>query len=643
MVRLRVGQRLKLLAQGTEVSCTEHAKVCLEGLLPNSAVKCRVVGEMRYTRNGVQADDAGRIPDVLKVLEIHGLPDDYEVFCRTPEGPIEFRLCLTATFSDVEVDLMIREIGSADYKWDADNRIPSRVKDLAARVNAFASHHLELHKVLNLIVAKPSQRLARQQAEVPLHGRYTLSPRDLLDNLRRGLLDAGARPTADKLLAHIEEETPDTPENAYVVQVSRRYRQVRQQLWKEIEDEKKRLEEGKKQLQEQYEQDDPKKSFSKDLALLNGVTTSLESLPKVSLPHAWHGFQSPPARVTNRVRYDPLYASVAALEDRLEPVFSKLERESGLRESLVELGRRKSWQVYEYWVVAKVYEALRKMKFDPVDPNVGGFAALEDTRGARYGLTQGSYTSLQHREMDHLRVKLFYDRAVAVDKSGKEMRPDIRLELTSEGDKYQGVTLILDAKASKLGDANLYQRQKTVDMLKKSARRYRNEFRKGKAAAYLLHRGFKEAWPARGAAGDTSPFLNESDFPYLGGICPLVPRQGENVSLQRILTAWFLSNNILSFCFRCGTSFGEDCKKPLEEYQRPKCEYPNCGLTVVVNYCMECRRSNAWSKIPKIYHKNKSEKLVTDRWVEDIEIARRPLYKQGLRHCPKCGSSKTSL
>lgn len=624
----------------------ENTPLHLIDLNPHSKVEISWTEAGKFTTRELHVNADGELSDLLKKIDMEGRGgNSLEITCSITGGRLTWILEIEyAHLIEQEVQKMVRDLGHPDYQYEVFAEVLSSVKFLEERVNKFVGHWNHLADLFQSIARQPSESIEFTEGVQSIRNSFRLTPQTLRENLRKGLLNAEGKPTGKRIVAQKYHPTLDNAENSYVVQVIGLFQNARKVLYGEILKENKRLQEEKRRYEDDFR---VPKNFGSPIKRTSDLLKRLGQLQSVELPKAWRSLKSLPNRNTNMVRFSPSYRGVAALEDALSELDLGIPRERRLRR-LGELGQRKTWRLYEYWMVRKIYDALISLQFREKSGHEfragDGFRALENEEGPLYGLVSGRSITLKHKDVCDLQIHLTYELEFAT-KEGR-MRPDLILEL-EYGDGEKNTTLILDAKYSRLGR----RREYTQSQIRRSARRYRNGWvthkKDNDAMAFLCHLG-DEVWPACPEPEGQQGILLRKDFPFCTGILKMTPENSSEATYRarRLITAWLFRNRIIAICFSCGN----DTKKRerIEEKVRPSgsSEYPvirhkcaKCDLGIEVNFCGTCARggSRKWEPILKLFPVRRESVEERAEWLSLVDIVR---GEGRYRNCPSCGSRR---
>lgn len=523
-----------------------------------------------------------------------------------------------------------REPGQAD--------LPQHLQNLRPDVERFVTNWHQLGEAVDAIVAHPSEALWPEIREVHVRGRYRTDAATIRRNLREGRLGPtedgqGWQPHGEYVWGAVDTATPDTPENAHVYTVVDSFHDVRQSLQQGLYAEK-------EELNREVERHE---TYGSDAALIRLLTrradradrelAALLGLPDLHLPADWEHLHSLPNRHTNRTRFDGRYRTVADLEDQLDQLF-RAGRSPDARRRIAELGERRPWELYEYWMVAKMCALLEELRFIPETPS--GFVALEHRSGAAYGLQHGASLTFTH-EGSGLTVRLTVQNDQA-----EGQRTDLQLALVG-GIEGRMTPLILDAKCKNFTPQAIHPN--LAHDLEYSARRYVADTG---GVAFLLHPSTLRAWPARSVR--QVPVLDAvRDMPFRHGIERLHP--DDDRSLRRVLTAWFVRHGVFWVCLSCGESH-RDAARPLPKYHLldfsrrhpwyPRegkhgwvCGNTSCGVGTVLTRCFSCKQL-----IVKTFPTQKAIRSDNAAWLNHVEIYAPDRHgRPGLRHCAACGDT----
>jgi PD-(D/E)XK nuclease superfamily/Domain of unknown function (DUF2357) len=586
---------------------------------------------------------------------------------------------------------MLDDLGSVDFRWDAESLVRSNAYELEEQAKKLAELWPDLEKALEAIQNNPSERLEDTIQEVGIHERYRLNATALARNVREGRIQEDGSPVTHRIFGVRQQASIDTSENAFAVMVAERFLEFRRVLTKAVDTEHLRLETELDRETEYANKNLPEKKKVKYDALLELVEktrSSLKSLNIELIPEGWEQLKSLPTAENNRVRFDPRYAVLPDILKSLEDIGFDDDSLRRLRQikSLEKEARRCTWQIYEYWLVKVLYRELGELRFSCVE----GFRSLEDERGTMYGLKQGHTILLRHESAEHLEIELTYDCDQI--RNGEHVRPDLLLEFHNTKQPQEKIPLTIDAKYKNYdknynsSDSKKQKRaeEKISDNFEKASRRYRIAFR---GMAFLAHYGKFEAWPARRKVGETQFPLEDDDYNFAGGIVQVVPRppdkngklRPDTRALRRILVAWLVRNGVFEVCFKCGEDLASQKKKDpksialrtktggtfgvpsfsrnympehgSKDFRMLKCCCPTCEAALSFNYCHECRKKERWTPIPKIFvstqqaqasDSDEEKEYASQGWIDHVEIVVAG-EKPGTRCCPHCGSDKVPI
>jgi Domain of unknown function (DUF2357)/PD-(D/E)XK nuclease superfamily len=669
---------LRIFAAGEEtalepnvvVVVPENARVELRGVPPNGVE----ITHHENVRRHVPRD----VTDLLDLLDLKSRNGDYAIRISALGQTFNFTLEIEpAHASDEDVQHMLDDLGSVDFRWDAKALVRSNAYQLEEQAQQLVKLWLDLEKALEAIQNKPSERLEETIQEVGIHERYRLNPAALARNVREGRIQEDGSPITHRIFGVRQQASIDTSENAFAVMIAERFCEFRQVLIKAVETERLRLEtELDRETEYAKESLSKKKKVKYDalLELVKRIKLSLESLIEL-IPEGWEQLKSLPTAENNHVRFDPRYAVLPDFLKSLEDIGFDDDSLRRLRQikSLEKEARRCTWQIYEYWLVKTLYRELGELRFSCVE----GFRSLEDERGAMYGLKQGHTILLRHESAEHLEIKLTYD--FEQTRNGEHVRPDLLLELHNSKQPKVKIPFTLDAKYKSYSIE--HNQQKIRDDFDSASCRYRKAFQ---GMAFLAHYGKFEAWPARSKVGETQVPLEDDDYNFAGGVVQVVPRlpdkngklRPDTRALRRILVAWLVRNGVLGVCFNCGEDLATQQQKDSEsvrlsmksgklwpepdftqnyipgpenkEFHKLKCRCPTCDAALALNYCSDCGTKRRWTPIPKIFFStqqaqasdsDKENEYSSREWIDHVEIVVAG-EKPGTRCCPHCGSDK---
>lgn len=649
------GARRQRIAELTDLHCRENNRLQLEGV-----ERIRVREERGPWR---QYAVSGRV-NLLESCDLQGRPGEYEI--ELDSHPMTLSVSL-AHFTPAQVDEMVEVLHEQEYRYDArahGDQQARRFTRLEDDVLAFTRAWHELCKVVSRIVLRPAEHLTLQVAEVGLRERQRHTASTLNLNLRTGRLTAHGTPTRESVYALSDLVSLDTAENSHLLSVVQAYEERRAVLQQRARRQIRSL-----QREFQREQDYQGAASWQDhmqlaLAQTQGFLEALSALPDIPLPATWRTLRHKPSASTNWARFDERYAQLSDLEGQLDQQRKLSGRPDNALQVLQECGRRATWQLYEYWLVAKLCEQLcgsasvRGLGFEFESP--AGLLDLEDWQGASYGFKENH--ALHFRHGSGLRLELAYEGHVPWAEDGREciLRPDVTLRFVNL--PGESVPLVLDAKYKNLTPGHPALSRD----LEKSARRYGQAL--GGAMAFLVHPGQAakhwQYWPARGPV-ETPGVASEVDFPLQHGVLTAFPGgEGEEDvrALRRVLTAWFVRYGIYWVCFRCGENLArfqvrETSVKSgrlkaiirIGERQGQLMNYgyccPVCSMTAVISYCAHCNEQGHHRVIYKYSPHlepgdDASRARVTDSWSQQMELMQpvQQAERYYARHCAACGS-----
>lgn len=607
--------------------------------------------------------------DLLKRYGIAGRPGKYEL--HLSGFPLPLRLEIVPNhLNAAQIERMVADLLDPGYRDDASfegGLNPKVQPESSAEVQAFCTRWRALEQALRTLFAQSVEQLASQQREVSPHQRQRHTPATLARNLRTGRLTSSGQTNHDRLWAVVQVTTLDTVENAFIAQVVRRFEVHKGQLERRYSA---RLQDAQQSLSaaETYDQENAAKHLMTSRAqAYHSSVQALAALAPLPLPPAWRSFHSPPHSDTNAFRFDPAYARILELDRERNVATPRIQRSrpDDFEVQLRGMGKRNTWQLYEYWLVARVYYHLTRLGFR----GAGGqnFSALEDTRGAAYGLSRGGKLMLEYAYgggKGTLQVEMSVQERLE-GKTGERMYPDLILRMPHPS--LQGRPLILDAKYTDYHHNQPYLGQD----LAQSARRYGQALQgpAGNAMAFLVQVGHLEQtfsfpnleyWPACTQKELPNYGLRE-DFPFQYGMVQAIPGElggqpGEERALSRVLSAWWVRHGLFFFCFGCGHDFTMDVKdvEPLKRmngrpyndiddhtrtypWEPPKgqlgwlCPNSACQRGIVLNRCHACQQL-----IVKMIPGAKETQANNLNWLKYVEIYSRS--PGGYRHCAACGA-----
>ena len=606
--------------------------------------------------------------DLLRLCKIKGVPGEYNLELDGHELAINVGL---AHFTPEQVDTMVAFLADQEYRLDMrskGNETSRTYTALQDDIEAFLINWEEMRSVVEGIVQRPAQQLTTSLGEVGLQYRQRHNASTLALNLRTGRLNAEGLPTTESVYALEDQITLDVAENSHVAAVVQAYESRQTVL---LERSRRQIQSLELEIKQETSYDSPEHKISHRkhlIAKMNQLKQALEGLESQPLPVEWRSFRHKPSRETNRARFDERYAQILDLEDRLWGNHIHKRPENAL-DLLQECGRRATWELYEYWVLAQMFALLNALEFDCEDPE--GFQAFEDWQGASYGLRENKTLSFKHTS--GLQVSLTYERNTPWHEAGEQkiLKPDIVLEIKG---MENTLPLVIDAKYKSYS----LDHPKLKRDIEKSARRYSRAL-KG-ATSFLIHAGRDnwQAWPSRSRKGRAlrEPFLEE-DLPFNHGIVSVYPGapssdiDDETRPLRKILIAWLVKNGVFWICFGCGANLkgsntirryrlnGEQSLNINERHigyttadrNWPKfASYscPCCQMTYMLTFCGSCAKGAAghWEPIFKYVPQEVVGDIKTavsnDNWSKAFEIHHISRNAKYLRHCAKCGSDYSS-
>lgn len=548
--------------------------------------------------------------------------------------------------SQHDIDRMVAFLGDQAFRLshreEGDPGRPLGWQDLRPDIERFARQWRELSRIWEALLLHPSEVLQSELREVPLGNRFRTDAAALRRNVREGRLRRGPGgrgwyPRTELLWGLVDARTLDTPENAHVVSVLEAYRDTRAALHAAL----RREEES---LGQELERQRKYGGVSPRLQLLDRMMNRarreqavLQALPEFAPAAGWPALRSAPNRHNNRTRFDERYRAAADLEDDLASLF-RAGRQVDRQQHLTELGERRPWELYEYWMVAKVCELLERLQFTPDCPS--GFLSLEDARGAAYGLRNGASLTYTHGTGLALQLTVQSDQTAG-------QRPDLQLDFVG-GIDGQVRPLVLDAKCK---DFRTAEHPELLHDLEHSARRY---VAAKSGTAFLLHPSSLRAWPAQ--APRRVPALDPArDLPFRHGIERLHP--DDDRALRRILSAWFVRHGVFWVCLFCGGSHRAGVRvlrtvTRTRDYRPPDftrrypwqppsgklgwvCRQETCGVGTVLTRCVHCK-----CLIVKTFPTEAAIDRDNPDWLEHVEVyAQDEGGRAGLRHCAACGGT----
>ena len=648
---LRAGSKRERLEDGAHLNYRENVELWIEG-----------VSEVRLQDRHPEASAEWltyAVPDpanLLKSCEIQGKPGEYAL--QIEDRTIELSLGL-AHFTPAQVTEMVDFLHEQEYRLDIKARGTQTTTILSALhddIRGFAERWNALDAAVTAIVRQPAEHLEAEVREVAAMVRQKHTAGTLSLNLRHGRIGSEGEILSERLYAVADHASLDVPENTHVVAVVQAYEGRLDVLVRRCERSVQRLELELRREQSYGAAETKLNDLQQRKQSVDELLNVLVELTPLPLPAAWRHFRQAPSSTTNRARFDERYAQVVLLELQLDQQRPSTRPHNAL-ELLQECGRRATWELYEYWLTAKVCELLENLDFS----SPGGFKALENWQGAAFGLAENRSVVYEHPS--GLKIRLTVERHTPyTDDRGriKTLKPDIVLELVDQDDS---VPLILDAKYKNYTAGN---RSLKTD-LEKSARRYGRAMNGG--MGFLIHPGNKgrtpwQYWSAKGPA--QPPGVSEDrDFPHRHGVLGVMPAgegDGDDRGLQRLLTAWLVRHGIFWVCFRCGDDLSRHEARELfirngtvsvvnrigqrqGQLQNKGYRCPCCGMTAVISFCSECNTAGTHSRMFKHYPNLEEGQDIrftasAAAWAEQMEIFQ-PVAEKAryyVRHCATCGS-----
>ena len=604
--------------------------------------------------------------NLLELCGIQGTPGDYDVELGDHELSLSVGL---VHFTEEQINGMVDFLQSQEYRLDmkkAGGQVSRTYSALQDDIEAFLRHWHELEEVVRAIVRRPGEQLTTELTEVSLQHRQRHNAATLALNLRAGRLNAQGQPTTESIYALNDQVTLDIAENSHLVSVVEAYETRRDLLLN-------RVPHQLESLKVDIERETSYGSMDKKIGMLNHMHVvlsqlqeELQNLEPMPLPDFWRSFHHKASIDTNRARFDERYSRVIDLEEQLRENQIR-KRPPHALELLQDCGRRATWSLYEYWLLAQTFTQLIDLGFNCDDPD--GFQAFEDWQGGSYGLVENRSVTFTHDS--GLKVRLTYEKHVVWKEAGKQsiLKPDIVLEFIDLSDS---TPLVLDAKYK----SYTKEHRNLARDLEKSARRYDRAL--GGATAFLVHVGRTgwDVWPARSRQSQEppkAPFKPE-DLPFRHGVVRVFPgASGDNIEeevrpLRRLLVTWLIRNGIFWICFYCGKNLinqntrranrltGEDdldvtrrhigyttANRNWPKFASYQC--PCCDMTGMLTFCGTCAKGSAghWEPIfkyvPREISGSVKDAQVSEDWSKVFEIHHVVRKKSHLRHCAACGAS----
>lgn len=475
-----------------------------------------------------------------------------------------------------------------------------------ARVREFAALWPELEATLEACLRKlPSRPTVHREMGSPRAGRQDAA--SIRRNLAEGRLDPSGRPLRDQL--HISQRVRDldTPTLAGLVSSVQQLNQLLATLTTQSHAGVTELEREIKQLEEQNQWHGKlKRKKAAELREANKPYDCLRGLKPLEISAASGTLKSMPSRQTAMAQHDPDHRHWYALVDQVEGIMQTAETLARERR-LAASARRRTWELYEYWVTYRVYEHLTgTLKFLPDEQN--NWRSLERTdreNGTLYGLQPGASITLRHAS--RLAVTLTVEKRTTVPStlrneiSSVYITPDLTLDLTGDTRDVTGQPssfynspglrpLIVDAKMQDLAPWN-GRGAKLAGVLKHSSERYQRVVAGTPGyprdttppMAFLAHPGRRQmqgnrerfrAWPARTQATDEGipAGLRPEHLPYLNGVLLLRPSpEGSDPAaalfghsdVHKLVTAWLMENRVFWVCVHCGNNLAAEADQQL--------------------------------------------------------------------------------
>lgn len=551
-----------------------------------------------------------------------------------------------AVLSDQDLADMVTFL--ADPRFQASHRESpqagqrQRNQHIRDDVERFRELWQELEEVSSDIVQQPSEVIELKARLNHVGEPLVLNAQVIQRNILEGRLqygETGWQLTEPYLWAEQEFSSIDTSENAYLLRVWQKFEDQRETLATALEAEQREFAKRIQQRRDEELHEEAAKAEKAEEKTVKRLSL-LSELEPMTFPSEWAEIRSAPTRETNRVRFDERYQRVSQLEHALDDL-----QTGGIsaneRKRIAELGQRRPWEIYEFWVVAKVCELLEfKLKFKPHDRR--GFLSLVNYGKAEYGL--GGTLVYRH---ESLAIQL------EVQQQADGQRPDVRLTLV-DGVTEPALPLILDAKCKNFKAA--YPSDAAED-LQESARRYTSR----RGIGFLIHPGELQAWPARKGKKQLTLPLQAQDYPLRHGI--EVVNLKDDRMLSKIFTAWLVRNGIFWICFHCGHNLknvpvryiGDSTGLNLshrhmgyrkgEKFPRFSYSCPECGTSGVLRFCGDCAKvSDRWEPIyqhvPMQVLHDASKAVSNQEWADVYEIMHPVSTKSPMRHCANCGASE---
>lgn len=521
-----------------------------------------------------------------------------------------------------EVLVMAKNIGSVDYFLDhavaglgnietfkdtwqlkRDGK-PILPKTPLARAKTFAAFWTKLEATYTRCLGNLPTRPSIQRA-LGDPGRGRQDPTTIRRNLSEGRIDRHGRLLREPVHVVSRTRDHDTPTAAALIAGARQMNALlltlRSELSARVEEQLRSIAEARASGQVHQK---VKRKQDAELRNRNAPLDQLVPLQTLVVPATLSALKSTPTQHTAMAHHDPDHREwfrLLAEAERLMDVTETLARAQRLEAS----ARRRTWELYEYWVIYKFYTHLTEtLRFKPLEPaEENSWRALEHPGrqdGTIYGLRPNSHITLRHDS--GLQIRLSVEPELLTASEGRRT-PDLLLELC--GDTRDVTTsiarnanspglraLVVDAKMQSLHAKPGHALDKLQKLLKHSTERYQEGLRhrdepdtllrfpdSNEVMAFLAHVGdinktsnedrFR-AWPVREytrtghASPDAGvpPGLAPHHLPYLNGVLLLRPAADTSVNAQygdsdvhRVITAWLIENRITWICVHCGKDF----------------------------------------------------------------------------------------
>lgn len=391
---LRFHNKRKQIREMTSQTLKENTSVTVYGI---REIRWRNINSDDNALYSVQVRDGD---DLLRICGLQNRVGDYLMQVEDHEFSLSLEL---AHLTSLQIEQMVKDLYG--HQFLLEHRFVRSQQ--SQTLEQFIQYWKELAKLLPAITRAPAQTLTSSIRETPLHRRQRQTPATLALNLRRGKLTTSSTsvmPTSHTLYSAGTRSTSDLPENAFIAQVVADFEAYAQRLDASL------LAAG------HYQHSLAKTPFAPPF---RAPLPSVPSLPQLPLPNSWKHFRSQPSAANNTVRFHPQYRAVAQLWQDLHNL--KNDRQPSAFSLIEECGRRATWELYEFWLVARVARELDALGFECKE----GFFALEDTRGATYGLREGGELTFKHPSQ--LTIRLTYEPR-KIDSQGRVLKPDILLE-----------------------------------------------------------------------------------------------------------------------------------------------------------------------------------------------------------------------